>query len=374
MMRKTVVLVVSMVCAFGLLQIAHAGFGDGLTCPPGWSVSEPNENDLIKQCVAPGQNAFIELYAAHGNQIPLGQLMDGWATQMAQRGLPFQQQLSENTGQVSGFPALVREYRGKVQAETFDSSIVVCHRGGVNYVFQALYLYGNAQIKDQARHSMNSWYFPDAGTTSSQSSPLAGLMGGQTTPHRIDPGRNAGSGNRTPHFRVPVSLRVETVGPACSGTIRVYDNYGDHILDLTRTYMGDRPFTQEHVGWNVNKHPKRNFFKLSITNYSNSPITFKTRARKMYSNKIMNWSRMPDGREKSASKYRVGYSQYRENGPIALKINRQYTNTLPPGQTSVTQTGFYFDVNDYKGKVTEDKFFILYKGKELSFDYCWKFR
>jgi hypothetical protein len=138
-MRKTVVLVVSMVCALGLLQIAHAGLGDGLTCPPGWSVSEPNENDLIKQCVAPGQNAFIELYAAQGNQIPLGQLMDGWATQMAQRGLPFQQQLSEVTGQVSGFPALVRSYRGKVQGETFDSSIVVCHRGGVNYVFQALY-------------------------------------------------------------------------------------------------------------------------------------------------------------------------------------------------------------------------------------------
>ena len=140
-----------------------AGAEEGLQCPPGWTNNKAAlGNDLIKQCIAPTQDAFIELYAAPGAAMQLNRLLDVWVNAMNQKGMPFQQFLSEVPGNVSGEPALTRGYLGTASnGIPFESSLVACRHNGVNYIFQALYKSGDHQLKRLARQSMNEWFFPD---------------------------------------------------------------------------------------------------------------------------------------------------------------------------------------------------------------------
>jgi hypothetical protein len=165
---------------------AQAGMEEGLQCPPAWQNNISSlGNDLIKQCLSPKRDAVIELYAAPGNKMNLGQLLDAWVTGMNAKGMPFQQRISEVPGQISGIPALTRVYRGNANGQNFESSLVASHYDGSNYIFQALYAEGRPQIKSEARQSMNTWVFPDRehemqGTQGSRnagnSPPLAGTQ------------------------------------------------------------------------------------------------------------------------------------------------------------------------------------------------------
>lgn len=148
----------------------------GLQCPPGWNNNKSSlGNDLIKQCISSSQDAVIELYAAPGQEIPLDQLIDYWAQEMLQRGMPFQEAVSEVPGQVSGYPAITRTYSGQTQnGVQFDSHIVVSRYNGVNYIFQGLCVKGEKQKWKQLRHSMNTWYYPGA-TQSKPKNPIGGL-------------------------------------------------------------------------------------------------------------------------------------------------------------------------------------------------------
>lgn len=351
-------------CCFAL--ICEASPGDGLTCPPGWSINQSNNRDLVKQCISPDRNAFIELYAAAGGNVPLPRLMEMWARQMAQKGLPFQQQLSQITGQVSGFPALVRQYRGKLNGVTFDSSIVVCHRDGTNYVFQAIYKYGDSLLKKQARHSMNTWYFADIG--SRNTAPHTAQQGG--SPY----GQPSGNANHSPRsFPVPTSIKVEKTGSGCDALLKIYDNFGNHIMDFQSTYAGKSPFNNEHVGWNWQTKQHQNFFKTTVTNYSDAKIQF-TRCYRYGYRQLQNWCRKADGKERKCGKFKVGYITFSDTGSTALRVGTRYTNTLPPGARSVGQSGYFFKDNDYRGKINTVQIYFKYKGKEFSFKYCWKFR
>ncbi|GEM_PF-5068269 len=189
----------------------------GLQCPPGWNDNRAARgNDLIKQCISPSQDAFIELYAAPGQEVPFGKLLDAWTQEMTQRGLPFQNIISEQPGQVSGYPAVTRVYSGHTrEGNQFDSSLVASRYNGVNYVFQGLSLKGREQARQEVRKAMNTWYYP--GTAQQGfSSPQGGLPLGSgnsaNTPYGNDPysnqqtgaansamhGHNANSGNSQP--------------------------------------------------------------------------------------------------------------------------------------------------------------------------------
>lgn len=166
---------------FALLIIASLCFSShsfatdmsrGLSCPPGWKDNiSARGNDLIKQCISPSQDAFIELYASPGKEVPLDKLLDAWASEMTQRGLPFQKFVSEQPGRISGRPALTRVYSGRAgNGKDFDSYLSASRYNGVNYIFQGLSLKGREQARQQVRHAMNTWYYPGASSQNSSNS------------------------------------------------------------------------------------------------------------------------------------------------------------------------------------------------------------
>jgi len=172
-----------------------ADMSQGLNCPPGWNDNvSARGNDLIKQCISPSQDAFIELYASPGEDVPLGKLLDAWASAMTQRGLPFQNVVSEQPGQVSGYPAITRVYSGQINnGSQFNSSLVASRYNGTSYVFQGLSLKGQEQARQQVRQAMNTWHYPGVSHQTS-SSPNGGLPLGSGSSVNTSLNGNSGGG------------------------------------------------------------------------------------------------------------------------------------------------------------------------------------
>ncbi|WP_421902213.1 hypothetical protein [Maridesulfovibrio sp.] len=207
----------------------------GLQCPPGWNDNySARGNDLIKQCISPAQDAAIELYAAPGQEVPLGSLLDMWAREMTQRGLPFQNKVSEVPGQVSGYPAVTRTYSGQTRdGNQFDSHLVASRYNGVNYVFQGFALKGRSQAWHQLRHAMNSWYYPGAGQHSynnQQGGLPLGTGSSGNAPYGSDPYGNqqANSGNN-PYGNTPYNTQQ---------TAAV--NSGNSLPTISGTFLADK--------------------------------------------------------------------------------------------------------------------------------------
>ena len=244
----------------------------GLQCPPGWNDNySARGNDLIKQCISPTQDAAIELYAAPGQEVPLGSLLDMWAQEMTQRGLPFQNKVSEVPGQVSGYPAVTRTYSGHTRdGNQFDSHLVASRYNGVNYVFQGFALKGRSQAWHQLRHAMNSWFYPGAGQQNynQQQSGLPLSVGSTgNTPYGNDP-----YGNTQAHSMPPSNIKVDRHGNGCGAMYKVYAD-GHHIMDFQCSYIGNRPFMDaDKLGFDWTKKKYRNFFKITAQNYSDSEI------------------------------------------------------------------------------------------------------
>ncbi len=189
----------------------------GLQCPPGWNDNRAARgNDLIKQCISPAQDAAIELYAAPGQDVPLGALLDMWAREMTQRGLPFQNRVSEVPGQVSGYPAVTRTYSGQTRdGNQFDSHLVASRYNGVNYVFQGFALKGHSQAWHQLRHSMNTWFYPGAGQQSynhQQGGLPLGAGNSENTPYGNQQASSSNSHMETP-LTAPSSIQAATLYP-----------------------------------------------------------------------------------------------------------------------------------------------------------------
>lgn len=203
---KTLLILLTFALLFTATSYAN-DMSQGLHCPPGWNDNRAARgHELIKQCVSPSQDAFIELYAAPGQQVPLGKLLDVWAQDMTREGLPFQNLISEQPGQISGYPAVTRLYSGHTNnGAHFDSQLVASYYNGAHYIFQGLALKGRTQAWNQLRHAMNTWYYPGAGQQSHSSQqgglPLGAGSSGND-PYGNDPYGNAqynnqlvGSGN-----------------------------------------------------------------------------------------------------------------------------------------------------------------------------------
>lgn len=90
---------------FSASTLFATDMSQGLQCPPGWNDNRAARgNDLIKQCISPAQDAAIELYAAPGQEVPLGALLDMWAKEMTQSGLPSR---TESPRSPVRFPAIL---------------------------------------------------------------------------------------------------------------------------------------------------------------------------------------------------------------------------------------------------------------------------
>lgn len=203
----------------------------GLQCPPGWTDNfSARGNDLIKQCISPTQDAAIELYAAPGQEVPLGNLLDMWAQEMTQRGLPFQSKVSEVPGHVSGYPAITRTYSGHTRdGNQFDSHLVASRYKGANYVFQGFALKGRNQAWEQLRHAMNTWYYPGAS---------------QQNQNNMQGGLPLGSRNSAPSYgNTPYSSQQTSAGndPYSNS---VYNNQhsssGNSLPTISGTFVADK--------------------------------------------------------------------------------------------------------------------------------------
>ncbi|ACS80164.1 hypothetical protein Desal_2104 [Maridesulfovibrio salexigens DSM 2638] len=207
---------------FSASPLLATDMSQGLQCPPGWNDNRAARgNDLIKQCISPAQDAAIELYAAPGQEVPLGALLDMWAREMTQRGLPFQNKVSEVPGQVSGYPAVTRTYSGQTRdGNRFDSHLVASRYNGVNYVFQGFALKGHSQAWHQLRNSMNTWYYPGAGQQN-YNQQQGGLPLGAGSSGNTPYGNQQASSNNNPYANTPYSTQQHTTGnslPTISGT------------------------------------------------------------------------------------------------------------------------------------------------------------
>lgn len=347
-----------------------ADMSQGLQCPSGWSDNmAARSKELIKQCISPNQDAFIELYAAPGQQVPLGKLLDAWASGMTQQGLPFQNLASEQPGHVSGFPAIYRIYSGHTRnGAHFDSSIVASSYNGIVYIFQGLSMKGHDQARQQIRHAMNAWHYPGTSqqATNNQIGNLPlGAGSSSNTPYVNDP-----YGNTQPQSQAPISIKIDRHGSGCEAMLKIYDNKG-LILDFQSTYVGSKPFNDETLvaNWKSTKYQK--FFKITTHNHSDSEIRFIKIATDAY--KEMNqYCAKPNGKKYFCGRAKKS-SRNLGSSSTALRINGKHTNTLLPGQTSVKQGYNTFSSADFRGKKNKYTYFFIYKGKTFNFETCRQF-
>lgn len=153
----TGIILLAIVLAFAALPARAADFA--MSCPAGWS--SENGSQMLRRCISPGRDGFIEVYVYDGETGNLAAYLDNAVVALAQRGLPFQKFRKEAPGNVSGIPALTREYTGTANNALFHSYIVASSHGGKTYLLQALYLANHAQsLQPQIRKAMNSWTYP----------------------------------------------------------------------------------------------------------------------------------------------------------------------------------------------------------------------
>lgn len=151
-----------------------------MNCPPGWSVEDGDQ--LLRRCIAPDRVGFIEVYVYDGEARDLSAYLDAKASELAQRGMPFHQFRKEAPGNVSGVPALAREYSGTANNALFHSYIAATSHGGRTYMLQALYLAEHAQrLQPLIREAMNSWSYPSVEQARNKPPQLPGLGAGRDT-------------------------------------------------------------------------------------------------------------------------------------------------------------------------------------------------
>lgn len=167
------------VLSLGNIQTARAA-DFAMNCPPGWSVE--NGDQLLRRCVSPARDGFIEVYVYDGEAHDLSAYLDAKAGELAQRGMPFHQFRKEAPGNVSGIPALAREYSGTANNALFHSYIAATSHGGRTYMLQALYLAEHAErLQPLIREAMNSWSYPSVEQARNKPPQLPGLGAGRDT-------------------------------------------------------------------------------------------------------------------------------------------------------------------------------------------------
>lgn len=155
--------IAALLIMLGAAQCAFAGSWS-MQCPEGWTDNRSSlGNDLVKQCIAPTQDAFVELYASTGEVLPLETLMQEWEKGMLAKGMPFQTRQRQQDGQVSGVPALTWEYTGMANGARFHSYVAGTVHQGYTYVIQGLYVEDRAALQAPVRAALNSFVFTDRG-------------------------------------------------------------------------------------------------------------------------------------------------------------------------------------------------------------------
>jgi hypothetical protein len=167
-----------------VLPLNHAAAQDiAIDCPPGWLIER--DGQMLQRCTAPGRDAFLEIYAYDHDGSDLASALSRFTEAMSERGMPFHQFRKESPGDVSGRPALTREFTGEANGVLFHSFVSVSSHAGKTYVLQALYLADRTtQLQPEIRAAMNSWRFPSIAAESPAPAATPTLSGARSFENR----------------------------------------------------------------------------------------------------------------------------------------------------------------------------------------------
>ena len=143
------------------LSATPAGAADfAINCPPGWSTDR--QPPLVKRCISPRRDAFIELYRYRSSETNLNSFLNRHVSAMSRKGLPFHRIAGRSSGNVSGVPAQLRSYTGTANQTRFHAYVVASAHSGRVYVLQAILVSARYSVlQPQVRRAINSWTFPD---------------------------------------------------------------------------------------------------------------------------------------------------------------------------------------------------------------------
>lgn len=131
--------------------------------PRGWSGQQAAQaGGLEAQFVAPGRDAFIEVYAQPSGPVDLEWYADEWVRLVAANGVPHHDLVTNAMSSTNaGVPGLVREYTGHDQGNAFRSLLIFSHYNGFMYIAQGVWIDSADQANLRAVYtSLDSFGFP----------------------------------------------------------------------------------------------------------------------------------------------------------------------------------------------------------------------
>ncbi|MGE4291872.1 MAG: hypothetical protein AB7E32_06640 [Desulfovibrio sp.] len=152
----------------------------------------------------------MELYASKGEVLPLDTLLQEWEKGMLAKGMPFQNRVRMQDGQVSGVPARTWEYTGMANGARFHSYVAGSVHNGYTYVIQGLYVEERTALQNPVRTALNSFVFTDRGANvmpgvMGQGGGQGGMSGNMGQGGMNQGGMSQGSGQATGGTGTPVA-------------------------------------------------------------------------------------------------------------------------------------------------------------------------
>ncbi|TIH17149.1 hypothetical protein D0S45_08285 [Marinifilum sp. JC120] len=237
---------------------AYDDYDFWIQTPTGWTHNTQGlSEDLKKQVISPDRNAFVEVYAAAGNNPGLQAIADGMERGILQRGgAYFQNRIASRNIMQDNHPAIFREYSSYYNGNRLHAYAIFTYANGGAIVAIGVFAESFAsQYQNLVRQSINSLRFsppPTAGSSTtygaSGGSPYGGsgnicekLVGkwkwftGSQAEFYAD-GRMPGNGNSW-----------QCIDPA-RGKVKIIWSNGKWVDNLTISADGSRVDGQNQIG------------------------------------------------------------------------------------------------------------------------------
>ncbi len=190
--RRIVTVVLTLVVLWGYLPCAFPSaeeYDFWVQTPTDWTnKTEGLGRDLKKQVMSPAGDAFIEVYAARGNNISAQAIADGMEQAMRQRDTAYlQNRISSKDITADGQPAVLREYTGLYNGIPLRAYALYAYGNGGGFAVFGVFVAGqSAKYQDRVYTCVTSLRFSPPGgqaPASTGSSPY----GGTGSPYAASP-------------------------------------------------------------------------------------------------------------------------------------------------------------------------------------------
>jgi|GEM_PF-1924146 len=140
---RVYVAVIVIICCFLLFtgQVAARDTIFQIQIPPHWHHrTDRLDYDLKQQAMAPGNDAFIEVYAVQSGKIGTQAIADSMEQAMRSRGKAFlRNRISSKPVHVDGNPGIIREYSGRYNGTLLHAFALYTHGSGQAFAIFGVY-------------------------------------------------------------------------------------------------------------------------------------------------------------------------------------------------------------------------------------------